>query len=95
MSIDKKTVTKVAKLARIRLSEQEVEKASNQLTRIFDWIEQLESVNTDDVTEMTGVGDYTLRMRRDIVRDGGIKDAVLENAPEKAFDCYVVPKVIE
>lgn len=95
MTIDKKTVAKVAHLARIRLSEGELEKSSERLNRIFGWIEQLQKVNTDNVKEMTGVGDSGLRMRRDRVKDGNKKDDVLANAPEKSFDCYVVPKVIE
>ncbi len=95
MSIDAKTVCRVAKLARIRLDDTEVEKAAGQLTRIFDWIEQLQEVDTEGVPEMTGVGEYTLRMRDDVVTDGNIQEDILSNAPKSEFGCFVVPKMVE
>lgn len=95
MSIDKETVAKVAKLARIYLTDEEKSRMSGQLTKIFDWMEELKQVNTDGISEMSSVGGYILRARKDEITDGGIRDDVLANAPEKAFGCYVVPKVVE
>lgn len=95
MSIDANTVRKIAKLSRIALSDDETTHMAGELSSIFSWIEQLQQVNTDGIPEMAGVGNYTLRPREDVVNDGNIKDDVLANAPESAFDCYVVPKVVE
>jgi aspartyl-tRNA(Asn)/glutamyl-tRNA(Gln) amidotransferase subunit C len=95
MSISHQDVSKIAKLARIRVSEAEVEKYSRELSGIFQWIEQLKEVNTDGVEPMAGVGDYTLRFREDKVTDGNIREDVLANAPEAAYGCFLVPKVVE
>lgn len=95
MTINTKTVEKIAKLSRIRLSVEEQEKYAGELGAIFDWVEQLQEVDTKDVPPMAGVGEYSLRMREDVVTGGNRKEEVLANAPETAFDCYVVPKVVE
>lgn len=95
MQLDSATVKKVAKLARIRLEDDEVEVFAKELSGILDWVEQLQEVDTEGVACMAGVGGYPLRMREDKVTGGNRKDDVLKNAPESAFDCYVVPKVIE
>ena len=95
MSLDNKQVEKIAKLSRIKISEEEAEKYTGELNKIFDWIEQLQEVNTDGVEEMAGVGGYTLRNRADEVQGDNIRAQVLANAPESAYDCYVVPKVVE
>jgi len=93
--IDEKTLTKIAKLARIRMTASELSDSAVQLSRIFDWIEQLQKVDTEGVEEMSGVGNRVMRMRTDEVTSGDEREAVLANAPQKAFDCFVVPKVIE
>jgi len=95
MSIEKKQVEKIAKLSRIKLKDGEADKVSGDLNKIFDWIEQLQEVNTDNVPEMAGVGGYTLRTREDKIADGDIVDEVLKNAPESSYGCFVVPKVVE
>jgi len=95
MSVDKQTVTKIAKLSRISIADSEKEKFATEISSILNWIEQLQEVDTDNITEMAGVGDYTLRSRKDEINDGNIQADVLKNAPESAFDCYVVPKVVE
>ncbi len=93
--MDKKTVAKVAHLARIRLTEEEQDRYAGELSRIFEWIEQLSEVNTDNVPQMTSVASMTLPMRRDEVTDGNRREDILGNAPKQAFDCFAVPKVIE
>ncbi len=95
MSIDKAVISKIAKLSRIKLKNGEDEKIAGELSGIFDWIEQLQEVDTKNISPMAGVGDYTLRSRADIINDGNIKDDVLANAPTSEFDCYVVPKVVD
>lgn len=95
MSITNADVKKIAKLARIRLPEAEVAKYAAELSGIFQWIEQLKTVNTDGVEPMAGVGGYTLRSREDKVTDGNIREDILKNAPEAAYGCFLVPKVVE
>ncbi|MDX1950245.1 MAG: Asp-tRNA(Asn)/Glu-tRNA(Gln) amidotransferase subunit GatC [Rickettsiales bacterium] len=94
--INNKDVLKIAKLARIELTEGEVEKYSKDLSNIFHMIDELNEVNTDGVPEMAGVGGYTLRLRdNDIIADGNIREAVIANAPKSQFGCFVVPKVVD
>lgn len=93
--MDADTVKKIAKLARLNLAQGEAERYAGELSSIFKWIEQLGEVKTDQVPEMSGAGDVSSRLRADAITDGGIRDDVLANAPQAAFGCYVVPKVVE
>lgn len=95
MTLTPKQTQKVAKLARIRLSGDEVALYTNELNGILGWIDQLQAVNTDGVAQMTSVANITLPMRADVVTDGGIGEAVLANAPSAEYGCFAVPKVIE
>ena len=95
MSIDTGTVEKIARLARIRVTEEEKVKFASELNGIMQWIEQLQDVDTDGVEPMTSVVDMTLHMREDEITDGGIQEKVLANAPESAEGFFVVPKVVE
>lgn len=95
MSIDTKTVEKIARLARIKVTDAEKEKFSQELTDIMQWIEQLQDVDTEGVEPMTSVVDMTLHQRKDEITDGNIQQKVLANAPETAENFFVVPKVVE
>lgn len=95
MSIDKNTVRKVAKLARIKVSEAEEETLATQLNNIFGMIAQLDEVNTDGVDPLTSVIDMDLPRRADVVTDGNMQDKILQNAPEATAGFFVVPKVVE
>lgn len=95
MKIDEKTVTKIAKLARIKIEDSEKEHYANELSTILNWIDMLQEVNTDNVEIMTSVANQTLPMRKDEVTDGGYSKEVLANAPTSDFDCFVVPKVVD
>lgn len=95
MSIDKNTVKKVAGLARLRLTDAEMEKYAGQLNNIMGFVEQLNEVNTDNVVPLPSPVDMALPLRKDAVTDGGDPDAVLSNAPEAVEGFYVVPKVVE
>ncbi len=94
-TIDEATVTKVAKLARIRITDDERKVYAQELSNIFNWIEQLQQVNTDGVEQMVSVAPVTLPMRDDVVTDGNRRDEVLANAPVAEYGCFAVPKVIE
>jgi aspartyl-tRNA(Asn)/glutamyl-tRNA(Gln) amidotransferase subunit C len=95
MALNKATVARIATLARIRLSEDELEPLAVELSGILDWVEQLMAVDTEGVPPMTSVAEITLPMRDDKVTDGANLDAVLGNAPRSARGFFAVPKVVE
>jgi aspartyl-tRNA(Asn)/glutamyl-tRNA(Gln) amidotransferase subunit C len=95
MSVDAATVKKIASLARIAITDEEVAKIAPELDNILGWIEQLGEVDTSSVEPMTAVIPNTLRLRDDVVTDGGKRDAVLANAPQAEHGFFTVPKVIE
>jgi aspartyl-tRNA(Asn)/glutamyl-tRNA(Gln) amidotransferase subunit C len=95
MSVDAATVKKIASLARIAITEEEVAKIAPELDNILGWIEQLGEVDTSSVQPMTAVIANTLRLRDDVVTDGGVRDSVLANAPAAEHGFFAVPKVIE
>jgi aspartyl-tRNA(Asn)/glutamyl-tRNA(Gln) amidotransferase subunit C len=95
MSVDTAIVRHIAKLARIAMSDGEVEALVPELNNILGWVEQLQEVDVSGVEPMTAVIPNTLRMRDDVVTDGGIRDLVLANAPAAEHGFFAVPKVIE
>jgi len=95
MSVDAATVRHIARLARIAVSDAEVEALAPELNNILGWVEQLQEVDVAGVEPMTAVIPNTLRLRDDEVADGGIRDAVLANAPAAEHGFFAVPKVIE
>ena len=95
MSVSSDQVRHIAKLARIAMSEAELERLGPELNAIIGWVEQLAEVNTDGVEPLTAVIDQKLRLREDAVTDGDIRDQVLANAPEAQHGFFAVPKVIE
>lgn len=94
MSISNEQVKRIAKLARIKVSEDDVQFFGGELNKILNWIEQLQEVNTDGVEPMAGMESVELPLRKDEVTDGGITEEVLKNAKHK-YGCFVVPKVVE
>ena len=95
MSLDAATVRRIASLARIHVEDAEVAKLQTELNSILGWIEQLNEVNVDGVEPLTGAAQMALKMRDDVVTDGGYPEKVLANAPERAGSFYAVPKVVE
>ena len=95
MSVDTATVKKVASLARIAISDADAERMVPELNNILGWIEQLGEVDTSSVEPMTAVIPNHLRLRDDVVTDGGVRDKVLANAPVAEHGFFAVPKVIE
>ncbi|WP_174273778.1 Asp-tRNA(Asn)/Glu-tRNA(Gln) amidotransferase subunit GatC [Sphingomonas bacterium] len=95
MSVDAATVRKIASLARIATTEEEVAALVPELNNILGWIEQLGEVDTDGIEPLAAVIPNALRLRDDVVTDGGIRDKVLANAPQAEHGFYAVPKVIE
>lgn len=100
MSVDPTTVAKIASLARIKMSDEELARMAPELSQILDWVEQLGEVDTSQVEPMTAVIPNALRLRDDVVdadplTGGGKRDAVLANAPAAEHGFFGVPKVIE
>lgn len=95
MSVDEATVRRVAKLARIAVTDEEARRLETELNGILRWVEQLGEVGVEDVEPMTSVVARTMAMRADAVTEGGDADAVIANAPAREDDCFVVPKVVE
>ena len=95
MSVDPATVRKIASLARIAVTDDQVEAMVPELNNILGWIEQLGEVDTSSVQPMTAVIPNIARLREDVVTDGGVRDAVLANAPAPEHGFFGVPKVIE
>jgi aspartyl-tRNA(Asn)/glutamyl-tRNA(Gln) amidotransferase subunit C len=95
MSVEPETVRKIARLARIAVSDDDVPGLTGELNGILGWIEQLGEVDTAGIEPMASVMPGTLRWRADLVSDGDIQDKVLANAPDAASGFFAVPKVIE
>ena len=95
MDIDKKLVKKIATLSRMKIEENEVEKFSNELSKIINWVEKLNEVDTKNITPITNQSDIKIPFRKDKINDGKIEDKILKNAPEKKAGYFVVPKVVE
>ena len=95
MSIDKNTVRKVARLARIRTTDAEEETLVREMNNILGMIAELDQAKTDGVEPLTSVIDMKLPERQDAVTDGGKAEKILANAPEHTAGFFVVPKVVE
>lgn len=105
MSLDKDTVARIARLARLKVPDEELAPLAGELSGILAWIEQLNEVDTRDVAPLASVSDVTLPLREDKVTDGGIAARVLANAPggavyvdpsdKNAGGFFSVPKVVE
>lgn len=100
MSVDRATVAKIAQLARIRMSDEALDRMVPEFNNILAWVEQLGEVDTSGVEPMTAVIPQALRLREDVVdadplTGGGIRDKVLANAPNAEHGFFAVPKVIE
>ncbi len=95
MSIDKDTARRVAHLARIEVAEEALEPLAASLSKILDFMEELNEVDIDGVEPMTSVTPMELKRRVDEVTDGNIQDKILANAPDAREGFFAVPKVVE
>ena len=95
MSVDKATVARIARLARINVPEDRQEQLVGELNGILDWIAELNEVDTGAVEPLASVTGHGLPRRSDEVTDGNRVDEVLANVPETAGGFFVVPKVVE
>ena len=95
MSVDSATVRRIARLARIAITDEEAARLEAELSRILDWVAQLDELDTSDVAPMTRVEAMTMKKRSDEVTDGFCADDIVKNAPEVDDHYFVVPKIVE
>ena len=95
MSVSPEQVRHIAKLARIAMSGEEIERLVPELNNILGWVEQLGEVDTDGIEPLATVIDQKMRLRDDEVTAGNIRDDILANAPGAEHGFFAVPKVIE
>ena len=95
MTIDLKTIKHISKLSRISVDDAKADKLAGDLNSIFDFIEKLNELNTDNVEPLTSVAETTLKLRADEVKSENIRDQILKNSPDENEDFFVVPKVVE
>ncbi|MBO6553088.1 MAG: Asp-tRNA(Asn)/Glu-tRNA(Gln) amidotransferase subunit GatC [Roseitalea sp.] len=95
MSVDTATVKRVAKLARIRVSDDEAAHLEGELNAILGFVEQLSQVDIEGVEPMTSVTEMAMKKRQDAVTDGGKAADITANAPNSEDNFFLVPKVVE
>jgi aspartyl-tRNA(Asn)/glutamyl-tRNA(Gln) amidotransferase subunit C len=95
MQVDENTVRRIARLARIKITDEEAKSLEGELSGILNWVEQLGEVDTSNVPPMTRVVAQKLKKRPDQVTDGEIADDIVKNAPMVDDHYFVVPKVVE
>jgi aspartyl-tRNA(Asn)/glutamyl-tRNA(Gln) amidotransferase subunit C len=95
MTIDLKTIKHISKLSRISVDDVKAKKLEVDLNSIFEFIEKLNELKTDNVEPLTSVAETTLKLRSDEVKSKDIRDQILKNSPESNEDFFVVPKVVE
>ena len=95
MTLDLKTVKHISKLARISVDEEKANKLAGDLNSIFNFIEKLNELKTENVEPLTSIAKTTLRLREDKIKSENIREKILKNSPENNEDFFVVPKVVE
>lgn len=95
MSVDQGTVRRIARLARIAVSDEDVPHLQGELNAILAFVAQLDEVDVSSVEPMTSVTPMAMKKRADGVTDGGYADKIVQNAPASEDQFFVVPKVIE
>ncbi|MFT7098466.1 MAG: aspartyl-tRNA(Asn)/glutamyl-tRNA(Gln) amidotransferase subunit C [Rickettsiales bacterium] len=95
MSLTPKEVTKIARLSKIEVLDENKPEIAKKLSKILDWVEILNEVDTKNVEPLLNVHQIAMTMAKDIVSDGAIADEILKNAPDAKYGYFTVPKVIE
>ena len=95
MTIDLKTVKHISKLARISVDDEKANKLADDLNSIFDFIEKLNKLKTENIEPLTSIAETTLRFREDKISSENIREKILKNSPDENKDFFVVPKVVE
>ena len=95
MSVDQETVRRIARLARIAISDDDVPHLQGELNAILAFVEQLDEVEIEGVEPMTSVTPMPMKKRQDGVIDGGYPEKIVANAPATDDGFFLVPKVVE
>ena len=95
MSVDEKTVRRVARLARIKVADTDLPKLAGELNAMLAFVEQLNEVNVEGVEPLTSVVEVAMKKRHDVVSDGHYARAIIQNAAASEDDFFMVPKVVE
>jgi len=95
MTIDLKTIKHISKLSRISVDDEKAKKLAGDMNSIFDFIEKLNELDTDNIEPLTSIAETTLKLRADIVKSRNIREQVLKNSPDENEDFFVVPRVVE
>ena len=95
MTIDLKTIKHISKLSRISVDDAKANKLAEDLNSIFDFIEKLNELNTDNIEPLTSVVETKLKFRKDEIKSKDIRDEILKNSPDENEDFFVVPRVVE
>ena len=95
MAIDEQTVRKIARLARLKIADNAVAPMAAELSKLLTWVEQLQELDTANVEPMTTAIPMKLKMRKDVVSDGGYAEDIVRNAPGHEDTFFTVPKVVE
>lgn len=95
MSVDTAIVRRVARLARIKVTDDEAARMTNELNSILGFVDQLNEVDVEGVEPMTSVVSVKMKRRADVVTDGEDAKAITMNAPISDDDFFMVPKVVE
>ena len=95
MAVTEDDVKKIAKLARLRLSPEEVSLYRGQFSRILDSMAELSQLNTEGVPETAAAPGLSNALREDLPASFAAVEKLLANAPRRQGDFYKAPKVIE
>ena len=95
MALNEQDVARIARLARIAVTEDEIAATSEKLNGIFGLIEEMQAVNTDGIEPMAHPQDAFLRLREDAVTEPNRREAFQSVAPQVEKGLFLVPKVIE
>lgn len=93
--IDDKLIAYLEELSRLRLTDEDKEKAKTDLTRILDYVDKLNELDTEGVDPMSHPFDFTNNFRKDEVGASFDRELILKNAPKKKDGCFQVPKTVE
>lgn len=95
MPLTLEQVRHIARLARLRLTDEEERRYAEQLSAILDYAERLKRVETSDVPPTTGVQDLQAPLRPDTPRPSLPRDRALANAPASADGMFLVPPILD
>ena len=95
MKIDKKTVSKIAKLSKLKFNEEEGELILKDMNKMLDFIVQLNELDTDDIEPLVHMSDEVNKLRKDINKEQTSQKEALKNSPEKDSTYFKLPKVLD